>query len=308
MAFTLKLAREVFPDARVERGAEPEFCIAKGLAWAGRIDRKAKAFREEINHILAVEVPRLVEAKMPDLIAVLASVTARKLTEDFILAAFIRWREGLIRTLADIEPEVQKAVRNWLDSAAANEYFGEAIAEWLKSLTSDLQHVTDPICERHAIPRAALRLETLVPEGGKLPDGFINSTELMGLDDLAVIVTLVLSCVGGAIAGGAGTALLFHGPIGWIIGAVAAFLLLAVGTEKALEEVKKRDIPVLMRKVVTVKRIGTKLGEQQKDFEQKVLASFQASADLQHGISERLVSSIREELQKSAESAELLIK
>ena len=43
-----KWCTEVFPDAIVITGAEPEFSVSRGLAWTGRIDEDLREFRKEI--------------------------------------------------------------------------------------------------------------------------------------------------------------------------------------------------------------------------------------------------------------------
>ena len=60
MDFVLKCCEEVFPSAKVVRGEEPQFTIARGLALAGRTGNKLEQFRSDIRDIFSSDKLRKV--------------------------------------------------------------------------------------------------------------------------------------------------------------------------------------------------------------------------------------------------------
>ena len=49
LPLVLPAAKAAFPKARVVRGAEPEFAIARGLAWLGRFEYLHTSFKTEVK-------------------------------------------------------------------------------------------------------------------------------------------------------------------------------------------------------------------------------------------------------------------
>ncbi len=108
MPFVLECCEEIFPQAKVKRGPEPESTIARGLALAGRLGKKGDKFHQEIEDIFASdklqkvlrEEPKKDEGSPLDyLMAGIARFVVYKLSYNIILPAFIEWREGRISTL-----------------------------------------------------------------------------------------------------------------------------------------------------------------------------------------------------------------
>jgi len=48
LPLVLPATQKVFPKAKVVRGAEPEFAIARGLAWLGRFEFLHASFQESV--------------------------------------------------------------------------------------------------------------------------------------------------------------------------------------------------------------------------------------------------------------------
>jgi hypothetical protein len=149
MGFTLKLCEQVFPDARVLRSAEPEFAIAKGLAWAGRVDLKSREFRAEIDRLLTSDkIQEIVSNSFPALLSALADTLAQRIPEQFLLSAFYDWRDGKVATLAELEPEVEKRLKHWLESAQGKQALAAPVVKWFEKLRPDIEHLTNPVCDR----------------------------------------------------------------------------------------------------------------------------------------------------------------
>jgi len=128
MQFAVRICEEVFPDSRLLRGIEPQFAVAKGLAWAGRIDRKAQSFLEEVENLVkSSQVEQKVQAALPSLLNAYAERLARELPRRFIMPAFDEWRKGKIAALADLEPYVETRIRTWLNSTQGKEDMAPAV-------------------------------------------------------------------------------------------------------------------------------------------------------------------------------------
>ena len=60
--------REVFPDAVIYTDREPEFSVARGLAWCGRIDDELLRFRRDVDELISSNmVETLVSGRLNDL-------------------------------------------------------------------------------------------------------------------------------------------------------------------------------------------------------------------------------------------------
>ena len=42
----------IFPEAVIYTDREPEFSVARGLAWCGRIDHELRCFREDVDKLV----------------------------------------------------------------------------------------------------------------------------------------------------------------------------------------------------------------------------------------------------------------
>jgi molecular chaperone DnaK (HSP70) len=94
--------QEVFPEAVVVTGAEPEFSVSRGLAWSGRIDDELKEFRSELEELKAGSiVEKIVEDRINDLYQSAVDTLVEPILTKVALPVFDRWREGEIRKLED---------------------------------------------------------------------------------------------------------------------------------------------------------------------------------------------------------------
>lgn len=309
MGFIRTMTEAVFPEARVLLGAEPEFAIAKGLAWAGRIDHKTKAFRDEVDAMLQSEqVAGIVRGKLPDLLSALSATLAQNLTNEFVIPAFSDWQKGQIKTLAALEPMVESRLETWLASPVGKEVLALPVMQWFDSLKPQIERLTNPICDKYHIRRSSLSLPSSRAWGGKVPPGLFNPKKMLALDDFADILTLIVSSVVGTIMGGAGTALLLKGPVGWIIGFLLAAVVLFLGKEKALDYLKTTEFPVFTRKLVLRKVVEWNLRKGEPELKDKIQESLAGNPEATEKIARDVTNAIRDQLNKSADAAELLIK
>jgi hypothetical protein len=309
MNFTAEICREVFPESSVVRGAEPEFAIAKGLAWAGRIDYKTTRFERDVEELISSgAIEARVDSEMPVLLDVLARSLASELPRTSVLPAFHEWREGRVRTLVDLEGAIEKRLDDWIRGPEGGRFLAAAFAEWFDSLRPAIESLTNPISDRYGIPRRALGIpsfdEIRPAAGAKL----FNPVEIIGFEDFAIILNIVMSLVIATILGGTGTALLLHGPVGWLIGLVVSLIVFGVGTGPAREQVKTANLPSFVRRLVPEARVESSLRDRSDELRVKIRETFQQRPEEVAAIRRAVADAVRRDLSRSAESARLLIR
>lgn len=249
MAFFRELCAETFPAARLIFCPEPEFSIARGLAYAGRTDDLLDAFRQEIHAYTAGgAVERAARQEMPALLERLSGVLTDAVMEDAAAPAAEAWRSGELRTLSDMRERIEKEARALMQRDDMRLKIAEAAAEWLAGVQGTLQVEVDGLCIRHGIPCGMMRLPP--PE---LRAGGMLSGKMIDFDALKTVETVigaVVAAVMAALCGGAGLALVAEGPLGMLAGAVIGVVAALLGKPAMEAMLMKLDLPVLMRKLV----------------------------------------------------------
>ncbi len=254
MYVVLDISREVFPEPqRITRGLEPEFTIAKGLARIGRIDILSEELKKSVEDIEnSRHLRELLEQKIPELIESIAEPLADEFIFYAIAPSLRAWRDGYLRTLNDIRPDIENSKKRWLDSIRGEEA-RRRLDIWLNNtLLPGLAGYTDPLCKKFDIPRSVLDLRNRNIAAG------VNSFEhpafdpdlLIRSDEVIIITSMIAGIFAGMASGGAGLAV-FHLPLaGQVIAAIAGAIIAGFGVEAVTEEIKKRDLPVFSRKWV----------------------------------------------------------
>ena len=120
--------REVFPDAVLISGAEPEFSVSKGLAYCGRIDEELRLFRQDVDLLISsTTVEQIVTKHMPELYKEAVKVLIDPIIEEAAWPVVDRWRSGHIERLSDINGELQKEIDFFLHSDKARQLLTKPI-------------------------------------------------------------------------------------------------------------------------------------------------------------------------------------
>ena len=246
MQFTRQICSEIFPepDTQVRPDAEPERCIALGLARVGRWDLRAGAFKDEINKLFNSEkLKDLIKKQIPELIGLLSDPLASGLIENAIRPGLTDWKNNKVRTLADLESRMKERAEQWLKSEEAQLLINDKCKNWFNNkIQPDLAKETDPICRKFQIPRSSLRFEEGIDPGFVNPDLGIGDAILA--DTVAFIVNVVIG--GGTI--GSIIALILTGHLTWPIVLIYGVSVLAAGVELTRSKIQtaikdKVDIP-----------------------------------------------------------------
>ena len=114
--------QEVFPDSVIYTDREPEFSVARGLAWCGRIDDELMRFRADVDDLIAsntVEV--LVSGRLNDLYRTALNYLLDPLLEQAVKPVLLDWKNGKIPRLSDMESALQERIKVYLYSEEARQ-------------------------------------------------------------------------------------------------------------------------------------------------------------------------------------------
>lgn len=257
MPFFQAQCREVFSEAVLVICPEPEFSIAKGLAYAGWVDENLRAFRKAIRGEVTDErVAAVVRAALPELTpAVATALSDLTLTEAAIPVASA-WQRGDIATLKEMNEQMERRIKRVLASPLAETTLAPVLAQWMANLTGSLQTMVDPICDRYHVPREEMQLH--FSQSGDAATLSIGAKELMGFRFVGTLVGVVLSVVGALLGGGGGVALIAVGPLGLLAGAAVGAVVAAFGWPAITEMLMSVKLPRAFRWMNVEKRL---LGE-----------------------------------------------
>lgn len=298
--------RNIFPEAVVIAGAEPEFSVSRGLAWSGRIDDDMRAFRREIEAFVESDK---VETIVADHIEELYESAIETLVEPILTNAaepvFTRWRDGEIERLSDCDAVLEKEIAGYLASEEARELMLRPITEWLKPIADQLEEYTVPICIRHKVPYTALSLSSYLAASDI--DIRLDARNLFPVEEITLLIDSIVSILVGLICGGSGIALISSGPNGIFAGVMLSLLVLILGKgrmEKALLDIK---LPRPARKLLPANAFRLRIGSMSADVKKSFYESLEEEKN--EAITNRMVEEISGQIEgclsKMAEVVEI---
>lgn len=298
--------REVFPDSVVITSAEPEFSVASGLAWCGKVDDELASFKEEISRLVdSSTVEQIVEKHLSELYHDAVETMVEPILEYVALPISERWRSGEIEKLADIDPIMQKEIDAWLHTDEARGLLMKPVAKWLKTVAYELEEYTMPICVKHNVPYSSLSLNSFL----SMSDIEINveAKNLFAVEEITWLIDATISIVVGLLCGGGGVALIANGLPGIIAGAVISLLILALGKDKMQEMLLNSNIPAPVRKVIPRSYLKARLDTISKQVKNNLYEKLEQEKNEE--ISSRLIKEISVQIEscltKMAEVVEI---
>jgi len=297
LPLVLPACNKAFPKAKVVQGAEPEFAIARGLAWLGRFEHLHSSFKSSVAQILSKEGPVYVKASKASmgLGDKLSPVLVDALSESCILPTMRAWRSGEIRSLDDIEAALDVRVKDWLSGTEAQAVLKPVIANWFSELQRNIEKDTDPLCREHGLPAMVLSLDDSQHISKHLEGLSVNAPQVATLEsDTALMGTTLTAVIVGALLAKVNLfAPLFLNPIGLVVGGALAGGSFIFG-RKALEgKFKQASVPVIARQVMTDGRMRKAVHKQRPELIAGVKSAWNEAA------SERFTEELTETLRKA---------
>jgi molecular chaperone DnaK (HSP70) len=298
--------RQVFPDAVVISSGEPEFSVASGLAWCGKIDEELREFKEEIGRLVeSSNVEKIVESHINELYHDAVEAMVEPILENVALPITERWRSGAIEKLADIDVVMQDEIDTYMHTDAARQLLTKPVSKWLKNISYELEEYTMPICVKHNVPYSALSLNSYL----SMSDIEINveAKSLFAVSEITWLIDATVSIVIGLLCGGSGVALISSGLPGIVAGAVVSLLILALGKDKMQNMLLNTKIPGPMRRIIPRSYLKARLDVISNEVKNSLYAKLEQEKNEE--ITERLVKEISMQIEiclaKMAEVVEI---
>ncbi len=255
MPFFRQACKDAFPAAVVVCCPEPEFSIAKGLAYAGWIDENLRAFRQAISDEITEEkLNVVVRQSLPDLMPGVLDALVDLLMEETILPVYRNWQQGQLITLHEMNQKMQNRMSEVLSSHMTEDALSPSIHHWLAKLTPVLQSMVDPICDRYEVPRKEMALDLIAGSGSNIA---FSAKEMLNFSFIGKILGLIVSVVVGLLCGGGGLALIAAGPLGFIAGVAIGAIVSLFGLNALSDRVMYANLPMMLRRMNSEKRLNS---------------------------------------------------
>ena len=303
MRFFREMCEEEFSDSAVVTSAEPEFDIARGLAYAGSVDEGAVRLLSEMRAYVASDaVEELVSQRMPDLISAISSALGEKLINRCVLQTFRMWRAGELETLQDFEARTGEAITDYLRSSDGQLVIENAIKPWTRDLVREVQQELDELARKHGMSLGRLRLSH-ISLGSDDRDFEGSGTAANFVTIVHTLVTFITSMVLGMLFGGSGAAWIAAGPVGIIVGVIVALAASIIGGGIVRETVMKLRIPKPVRLLFPEATITTQ-GNQKRTTE-SILKALTDDEAFSSGLAAQISTLIDENLSSLLRDSEV---
>ena len=249
--------QEVFPEAVIYSDREPEFSVARGLAWCGRIDDELVRFRADVDDLISSNiVESIVSAHLSELYRSVLEHLLDPLLDQAVRPVLLDWRNGRIIRLSDMESALQERIKLYLYSESAKTILYKPVADWLMRISEELEPYTSEICRRYRIPDRSLEISSALSASDFHLLEKLEAKDVLDGDTLtwtAVFVESIISLLIAMLCGGSGVVLVSEGPVGILIGFLVSFLVLlashAMGKKALDEKLKNANLPLAIRKM-----------------------------------------------------------
>jgi hypothetical protein len=282
LPLVLPATKKAFPKARVIRGAEPEFAIARGLAWLGRFEFLHDSFKSEVGGLMEQDgdVAQLAHDAAQKLGETLAPALVDGLTDDCIKPAFREWRSGNIASLDQVEAALTQSVADWLRSDTAQAKLKPVIGRWFAGLQREIETITDPLCREHGLPAMVLSLDDSNHVSQHLEGLSLTAPSIGHLEtDTALLGTTLAAILVSALLAHANLfAPLLMNPLGLLVGGAVAGGSYFYGKKALAGRFRSAKVPVVARQVLTEKRIDQAINKQRPDLIEGVRAAWDGQA------------------------------
>lgn len=298
--------REIFPEAVVICGSEPEYSVAKGLAECGLIDEELSEFKADIARLIESDaIEDIVEQHIDELYRSMVDSTVDPILEHVAIPVIDRWRDGSIDRLEDIDAILEKDIDAYLHSDDGRELLAKTVASWLKKVSYGLEEYTMPICVRHNVPFTALNLTSYLSLSDI--DIHVEAKDLFAIEEITWLIDAIVSVVVGLLCGGGGLALIASGIQGILIGFVISALVLVLGREQMQDAFLKMNVPKPIRRLMPKSYLRSRADRISGEVKASLYAKLEQekSEDITKKLVEDISSQIEMYLTKMAEVVEI---
>lgn len=297
---------EVFPDSVIIAASDPEFSVARGLAYCGRIDEDIKEFREDLDKLIKdTTIEDIVEKNIPKLYRDAVDCLVDPVIEQVAIPIFDRWRDGEIQKLSDTDGILQVEVAEFLKKDETRELLAGPITNWLKPVIEELESYTVPICIKHRVPYTALSLKSYLSASDI--DIKVDAKNIFAVEEMTFLIDSIVTALVALLISVIDVIPFMAGPEGVLIGVIASAVILILGKDKMQEKMLTTDIPKPMRRLVPKNTFRMRMDSVSRDIKESFYESLQKEKSDE--ISKRMVDEISGQIEhaliKMAEVVEI---
>ena len=285
----------VFTDAVVISGTEPEFSVARGLAYCGRIDEDLREFREDLEKLTkSTKIEEIVRKHIKQLYKDAVDCLIEPILKKVAMPIFDRWRSGEIRKLSDTDEELQRDVGAYIRSEEARELLAGPITAWLKPVADDLEEYTVPICVSHRVPYTALSFKSYLSASDI--DIKVDAKNIFAVEEMTWLIDSIVTVLVGLLIAAIDIVPFLAGPEGVIVGVIASAVILILGKDKMEAKLLETDIPNAMRKLIPKNTFQSRM----ESISSSVKSSFYESLEQEKNeeITSRMVDEISQQIEQ----------
>lgn len=296
----------VFTSSVVISATDPEFSVARGLSYCGRIDEDLKEFKEELDELIESDaIEEIVSRNIPALYKSAVDTLVGPIVEKVAIPVFDRWRSGEIKRLADTDDFLQQEVAAFLRSDETRELLAGPITSWLRPVIEELESLTVPICLKHRVPYTALSLKSYLNADDI--DIKVDAKDLFAVDEMTFLIDSIVTAVVAILIASIDLIPFMAGPEGVLIGVIASIVVLFLGKDKMQEKLLSADIPKPVRRLIPKGAFSSRAENIATDIKESFYETLKKEKNDE--IRERMVSEITSQIEttlvKMAEVVEI---
>ena len=299
MGFFQRLCADQFSKAELVLCPEPEFSIARGLAYAAKVDEEIFAFNAAVEEYLKQDhISRTVNECCAGLVPALAEQMADALYPQ-MEAEVEAWKNGSYDTIDSLRQALPKALIQSLENPELERSLAGIVQQQMRLACQRLQPALDEICKRYHVSRGLMQLEN--PTSWHTASLEMKMDFQQGVDALVNPLQVTLTAMVAAIM------LLIPG--GELID-LLVIAITALGSQLAKDQLAKQvsrmNLPVwLRRRIPSSKLVNESLRQQINDSLKKQI---QSQPELMTNLTSGIEQSISAYISRMAQKTEIYIR
>ncbi len=297
---------EVFPDGVIISATDPEFSVAKGLAYCGRIDEDLKEFKEDLEKLVRSNtIEEIVSKHITSLYRNAVDVLVDPIISRVAPPIFEKWRSGEITRLSDTDVLLQQDIGAFLEEDGTRELLAGPITAWLRPVIEELEEHTVPICIRHRVPYTALSLRSYLSVSDI--DIKVDAKEMFAIKEMTLLIDSIVTALLAILMSSFSFLPFFADPSGIMIGIIASVVLLFLGKDKMQEKMLTADIPRPVRRLVPKSAFNSRMDNISASVKEAFYESLEQgkNEEIKTRMVEEISSQIQQTLVKMAEVVEI---
>ena len=297
---------EVFTDAVIITASDPEFSVARGLAYCGRIDEDLKEFKEDLDKLVhSNTIEDIVSKHITHLYKDAVDCLVDPIVSKVALPIFDQWRSGEIGKLSETDVLLQQEIAAFLSEDATRELLAGPITSWLRPVIDELEEYTVPICIKHRVPYTALSLKSYLSVSDI--DIKVDAKELFAINEMTLLIDSIVTALLAILMSTFSFIPFFADPSGIMVGIITSVVLLFLGKDKMQEKMLTADIPKAMRRLVPKSAFSSRMDNISASIKESFYESLEQEKndEIRTRMVEEISSQIQNTLVKMAEVVEI---